>query len=190
MGKIKNGKLLYHLTELDNLKSIIENGLCSRYEILKNNRCFYDIADSQIINKRKNFMLDKYVPFHFHPYSAFDVAVKNTHTNKEFIYVCVLRDFAKNNNFLILPRHPLSGCYKLFSYIQGFEEIDWDVMEKTQEKPGYDKMVRMAECLSDKPILAKDIYCIYAKNENIKNHIKNLEKSYSINIPIYISPWF
>ena len=30
MGRIQNGKLLYHLTALNNLESIIQNGLMSR----------------------------------------------------------------------------------------------------------------------------------------------------------------
>lgn len=30
----KNGKLLYHLTDLNNLSSIFENGLCSRKDLL------------------------------------------------------------------------------------------------------------------------------------------------------------
>lgn len=59
-GKIKNGKLIYHLTDFTNLESILEKGLMPRSKLNGN---FVDIADSEIISKRK--WLDEYVLFHF-----------------------------------------------------------------------------------------------------------------------------
>ena len=74
----RNKKLLYHLTELDNMNSIIEYGLMSRADIKNKKLKYHDVADQAIIGKREELGLDKYVPFHFHPYSAFDVAVKKS----------------------------------------------------------------------------------------------------------------
>ena len=76
MGKIQSGQLLYHLTKLSNLDSIIEHGLVSRGILERNGAAFADVADPEIMRKRKEFGLDTYIPFHFHPYSSFDVAVK------------------------------------------------------------------------------------------------------------------
>lgn len=46
-------------------------------KILRENTVtFGDVADPEIIRKREVLGLDGYIPFHFHPYSAFDVAVK------------------------------------------------------------------------------------------------------------------
>lgn len=72
--KIKDGKLLYHLTKLKNLDSIIKNGLLSRNELISKNIDFSDVANKDIIEKRKN--INDYIPFHFHQDSAFDVYVK------------------------------------------------------------------------------------------------------------------
>ena len=77
MGKIREGKLLYHLTQLSNLDSIISHGLVPRSVLEQHGAFFSDVADSEIMRKRKAFGLDTYIPFHFHPYSSFDVAVKN-----------------------------------------------------------------------------------------------------------------
>jgi hypothetical protein len=41
----RNGKLLYHLTRLYNLDSILENGLLSRKTVKDNNMRFSDVAD-------------------------------------------------------------------------------------------------------------------------------------------------
>lgn len=168
IGNAKNGKLLYHLTRLYNLDSILENGLLSRKTVKDNNISFLDVADQEIISKRTKFGLDKYIPFHFHPYSSFDVAVKNTYA-EEFIYICIKRELAKDNNFKILPKHPLSieKC-GLLDYDEGFNQIDWETMQTIGVNDEYTKQVKMAECLTDLVIPVDYFQCIYVKDEKSK----------------------
>lgn len=83
----KDGKLLYHLTELKNLESIVRLGLVPRKVLLENEVKFGDVANQEIIIKRQVLGLSEYIPFHFHPYTAFDVAVKNQHMGEEMIYM-------------------------------------------------------------------------------------------------------
>ena len=45
----RNKKLIYHLTPLSNLESILDKGLLSRKELEKNQENFSDIADQEII---------------------------------------------------------------------------------------------------------------------------------------------
>lgn len=45
----KEGKLLYHLTELKNLESIIDSGLVPRKILRENTVTFGDVADPEII---------------------------------------------------------------------------------------------------------------------------------------------
>ena len=70
MGKVltKDGKLLYHLTKLSNLDSIIQNGLMSRRDLECKGLLFEDVADPEILVKRNCYGLDRYIPFHFNPY--------------------------------------------------------------------------------------------------------------------------
>jgi hypothetical protein len=129
IGNIKEGKLLYHLTRLSNLDSILEIGLVSRKLVKDNDVHFFDIADQEIISKRTELGLDEYTPFHFHPYSSFDVAVKSAYEDEEFIYICITREIAKSKKFKILPKHPLTNEeYRLYDYEEGFNAIDWDTM--------------------------------------------------------------
>ncbi|HEG2582084.1 TPA: DUF4433 domain-containing protein [Campylobacter lari] len=62
---IKDGKLLYHLTPLENLESMIRNGLKPRSNLDKEK--FIDTANSDIINKRSKMKLTDYVPFLLYP---------------------------------------------------------------------------------------------------------------------------
>lgn len=93
----KEGKLLYHLTELKNLESIIDFGLVPRKILRENTVTFGDVADPEIIRKRESLGLDGYIPFHFHPYSAFDVAVKKTHAGEEMINWDILTSVGQND---------------------------------------------------------------------------------------------
>lgn len=190
----KQGKLIYHLTKLSNLDSILKNGLLPRRYIIDNKIVFEDVADKEIISKRSLLGLDIYTPFHFHPYSSFDVAVKNTYSNEEFIYLCLLRSNAEYNEFKILPRHPLNmeECI-LMNYSEGFEAIDWDTMQCKGREDDYAKKVKMAECLTELRIPVELFQCIYVKDKKTKKIVENKLKEYGITKkPPYVDdtmPW-
>jgi hypothetical protein len=191
MGKIENGKLLYHLTKLSNLDSIIEEGLASRRLLLENDITFEDVADPGIMDKRTEYGLDQYVPFHFHPYSSFDVAVKNAFSNEEFVYICIQRELARDNNFLILPKHPLTlSEVVLYQYDEGITKIDWEAMEKSSTESDYIHDVRMAECLTEKVVPLKCFHSIAVKNEEIRQLVQEKISIVEGNVPyINIQPW-
>ncbi|WP_409966860.1 DarT ssDNA thymidine ADP-ribosyltransferase family protein [Bengtsoniella intestinalis] len=188
MGTVKDGKLLYHLTKLSNLESIIDYGLSSRAILEKYKEDFGDIADPEIIDKREAMGLKKYVPFHFHPHTSFDVAVINRYNKEEFVYLCLTRKYAQSNGFCILPRHPLSGeDAQLYSYDDGWEMIDWDVMELKSNEFGYDRNVRMAECLTEEPVFINEFISIAVRNEEIENRVKGLLRKKGVPTPPHVN---
>ncbi|MDI9208579.1 DUF4433 domain-containing protein [Clostridium butyricum] len=170
----KQGKLIYHLTKLENLDSILENGLLSRKTDKNNNMSFSDVADKTIIKKRKGLGLNKYVPFHFHPYSSFDVAVKNAFLEDELIYICVSRKTAIKNDFKILPMHPLSKdqSYELFDYDEGFDKIEWEILQHAGLTDKRSRNIKMAECLSNDVVPFEDFRCIYVRNHKVKKKVE------------------
>jgi hypothetical protein len=190
----QNGKLLYHMTKLDNLPSIIENGLVSRRILNETKTLFSDVANTDIINKRTQLGLDKYVPFHFHPYSSFDFAVRFSYPDFEFVYICITRQLARENGFKILPMHPLSiGDCTLLDYDEGFEKIDWEVLTDKNRNDEYAKHVKMAECLTDKIIPVQCFQSINVRNEEIKKQVEDMLEKYNIDEkPPYvnINKWF
>lgn len=193
---VKNGKLLYHLTDIGNLENILKEGLLSRNRLVGDIR-FNDIADKQIISKRNSMGLGDYIPFHFHPYSSFDVAVKNIYSEKEFIYICITRKLAIYNNFKVLPNHPLSNGdvseYNLLEYDEGFKKIDWQAMDTLGTEDKYIKQVKMAECLTQLTIPAKCFQSIAVRNDEIRKYVKERLKCHGIiNKPPYVDirEWF
>ena len=172
ISNAKEGKLLYHLTKVENFQSIVRNGLLSRRSVTEHHIGFYNVADMNIIGKRKYLGLDTYVPFHFHPYSAFDVAVKNTYDAQHMLYICIYREFARRKGFKILPKHPLSmDSYQLYDYDTGFNIIDWETLMRKNDTTEYAKEVKMAECLSEQVIQLCDFACIFVPNKEVENEI-------------------
>lgn len=190
----KTGKLIYHLTKLSNLDSILEHGLLPRKTMIDNGLSFSDVANQDIVSKRTELGLDIYIPFHFHPYSSFDVAVKNTYSDDNFIYICISRVAAESKKFKILHRHPLNiGECEVLDYANGFDAIDWETMHSKGRDDDYAKKVKMAECLTNIIIPVASFQSIYVKDNDTKLIVEEKLSEHGITKrPPYIDirPWF
>lgn len=176
---IKDGKLLYHQTSIKNLQSIIEKGLLSREDLIKKGISFVDVANPDIIEGRKENSLEKYVPFHFHPRTPFDYKIRTDHPDESFMYLTMLRTDAKKAGALVLPAHPLSTENpKIYGYDEGIKAIDWDTMEIKQGQKGYNRQIRMAECLFESPVYITSVWCIYVKNDEDKEYVQSILDDY------------
>lgn len=173
---IKDGKLLYHLTSIDNLENILNNGLLSRKEALDKELLKSDIADPEIIARRKELGIDDCVPFHFYGQTPFAGAVLKApaNKNKRFCFITITRDFAKEQDFKICTAHPLSPKAEIKSYKDGFKTIDWENAEKRDYNDEISKNACMAECLATSPVMSKDFSFIYVSNEANKKSIENI----------------
>ncbi|MBA9079812.1 DarT ssDNA thymidine ADP-ribosyltransferase family protein [Rufibacter quisquiliarum] len=166
----KEGKLLYHLTALQNLEGIFASGLQPRGAI----STFYNVADQEILGHRQEFGLDAYVPFHFFAPTPFAGAVQLKDPHTDFAYITIRRDTAKALSFNIIPSHPLNYKSQPLSYDDGILSIDWDTMALRDYNSNDCKEVCMAECISNKPVNPNDFNCIYVKTEDNKKWVEDL----------------
>lgn len=95
-------QLLYHITDIENLAAIFDQGLLPRAQLTN----FVDIADDEILNSRKRLKLETMVPFHFFARNLFDARVQLDNPEKEFVIISVQRTFAKAHGWKIIPEHP------------------------------------------------------------------------------------
>ncbi|HEM8338270.1 TPA: DUF4433 domain-containing protein [Providencia rettgeri] len=183
---IQNQALLYHLTCIDNLPSILEHGLCSR-ESLGNG--FTDVADGKIIQGREALNLQQMVPFHFFSNNPFDGRVKKNHNDKSFCMITVNRKIAKENNWKIIPTHPLSAHQEieLMDYTTGFSKINWDLMNQRDYTIPECKQVCMAECLSPTTVYAKDFHSFFVKDDVAKSHVLELLNKFNLSTHVNIN---
>ncbi|GKS82976.1 hypothetical protein AVMA1855_02510 [Acidovorax sp. SUPP1855] len=164
-------KLIYHLTSLKNMASILDSGLLPRSRL----DSFVDVADPEIIESRKGLRLERHVPFHFFAKNPFDGRVQRDHPKKRFALIAVQRHVARTRGWKIIPRHPLAGGeIELLDYNDGMEAIDWEVMNKRDYSDQYCKCVCMAECLAPGPVTANLFHAIYVKDGEAQEQVQAL----------------
>ncbi|EGQ8901386.1 DarT ssDNA thymidine ADP-ribosyltransferase family protein [Vibrio vulnificus] len=172
----KNGKQLYHITSIQNLPSILKEGLLPR----KQRKPVVDVADKEILTGRAKHGLDAMVPFHFFANNPFDGRVQKDHPKETFVLIAISRAHAEKNNWSISAKHPLNGEFKLLDYAKGIEAIDWDTMDKRDYTTREGKSVCMAECLSPKVVPANDFQQIFVKSAEDKQTVEAMLRDVGI----------
>lgn len=185
MTSIKDQQFIYHLTDIENLPSILRNGLQPRSNLTN----FSDVADDEIITSRKKSKLEDYVPFHFFARSPFDGAVQLSHPQKVFVLIAIRRSLAEANKWSIIPKHPLSlAKIELLDYADGIAEIDWNAMDKRDYSDLHSRSVCMAECLSPTIVSAHSFFSIYVKNQESATRVIKMLQAESIDCHVNINP--
>lgn len=172
---IKEGKLLYHLTSITNIKSILVDGIKPRSSL---DTVFKDVAEQEIIDFRNENSISNTIPFHFFAGTPFSGRVQIDNPDEEFVYITVHRDIAKKNNFRIFPTHPLHmNPLRVFEYKEGLEEIDWDLMEQRDYNHEECKETCMAECIAPfKSVPAEVFHSIIVRSDETKAYLEELCK--------------
>ncbi|PCM48844.1 hypothetical protein CP335_14830 [Pseudomonas fluorescens] len=161
---IKDQKLLYHLTSVENLDGIFRDGLKPRAGLSG----FKDVADAEILKKRQALQLDNYVPFHWFVKNPFDGSVQRNRPEAQFVLISVYRSTAKQYGWKVIPRHPLAGdSIQLLDYEQGFEAIEWDVMSSRDYLDPHCKSICMAECLAPGIVKPDAFFKIFTPSEEV-----------------------
>lgn len=191
---IQEGKLLYHLTPLENIELILKDGLKSRAQLEDG---FKDIAEPDIIKFRKENGITKGIPFHFFHGTPFAGQVQKTHNHLEFVYITIHRDTAKNNDFKIFPTHPKHMAKpKAYDYKEGMKIIDWKLMDLRDYSITECKEVCMAECIAPyKYIKSGAFHSIIVKSDETKKYLEELcqklyNKKCTIKFFIDVNPYY
>ena len=173
------GLLLYHLTHIDNVASILKHGLASRNKIMRSKlrNQFVDVADPEIIRSREehNDHLLDYVLFHFYARNPFDGAVCQKF-GSENMAITVYRTLHNKQNFYIIPMHPLNReIPEILSYEEGIQKVRWDILDNVSSRDYHDQEIKnacMAECITDSLVHADDIAYVFVYSEEAKQRIE------------------
>ncbi|WP_414931879.1 DarT ssDNA thymidine ADP-ribosyltransferase family protein [Vibrio europaeus] len=185
MADIKEGKLLYHFTALENLPKILSSQLLPREQL----QDFVDVADKEILTGREQHSLMSMVPFHFFANNPFDGRVCQVNSKTKFAFIVVRRVHAEAKGWKISPKHPLSGEFRLLSYADGMEETNWEVMNKRDFKTPESKNICMAECLSPNAVSPEDIHAIYVAEDEDRIEVAKLVAEMKLRIFVETKPF-
>lgn len=184
MADIKNQKLIYHLTAFENLPGILAEGLKPRSQLTY----FQDVADKEIIQKRKNLALENFVPFHWFAKNPFDGGVQAAHRDKAFSLISVRRELAAENNWKVISRHPLAdAAIELLDYRIGFATIDWEMMNRRAYQEPNCKSVCMAECLAPGAVSASMFFSIYVRNAELEQRARAWANQQEVTVGIDVN---
>lgn len=188
------GKLLYHITHIDNMPSILEHGLMSRCALLQDSLySFTDIADPEILNKRESYKkaLSHYVLFHFYSKNPFDGAVCKKYGSENMAIITIWRSDHEKNNFYIIPSHPLDRDEPdIYPYEKGINLIKWDILDREIGRDYCDPEIRkacMAECIMDYVIPAEAFAYVYVSTKCAESQILNMK--YSDKVSVQVNPY-
>lgn len=181
------GKLIYHITHINNLPSILKVGLLSRKKLLRNpSLSFTDIADSEILSKREQYKeaLSQYVLFHFFAKNPFDGAVCKKYGSENMVIISVRRDICERKNYQIIPSHPLdTDTPDIYPYFKGFNLVHWNILDDKEHRDYHDPEIRkacMAECIVKDCVPISDFAFIYVSNEKAEDEILKMQNAYLI----------
>ena len=85
------------------------------------------------------------MPFHGFARNPFDGGVQSGRQGEIFVVITVQWTLASNQNWRIIPRHPLANDnIQLMDYAAGFQAIDWEVMNLRDYHDLHRKSICMA----------------------------------------------
>ena len=183
------GKLLYHITHIDNMPSILLNGLLPRKVLLESGMRIKDIADPEILSKRESYKeaLSQFVLFHFFARNPFDGAVCKKYGADNMVIITTSRALHDKKGFII-PSHPLDvDAPEIFSYEEGLKMIKWDILDRTEGRDYHDPEIRkacMAECVMNYSVPVEDFKYIFVKSIETEKRILQMRNSDKIQIKV------
>lgn len=106
-----------------------------------------------------------------------------------FVLISVYRSFAKQNDWKIIPRHPLaSDDIQIFNYNEGFETIDWELMSTRDYLNADCKSICMAECLSPNVVSPKDFFMIFVPNSEVETLCSEKMRDAGVKVRLSVNP--
>ena len=204
-----NGKFeFYYITHIDNLESILKNGLLSHKRVIEQGINYTSIANNEVMQKRKDKGLEDYVNLYINPRNAMMYVVKNKVPKDSLVVIAINGNVIRQHNdikvsignaasdySLILDKDELIylDIYKFFYEIRRIK--DWtsetqiDISEFFKDKRPHKflslKVFLQSEVLIKGKIEKELFTTIYVPNENIKEKVKRIT-----NLPVINAPEF
>lgn len=135
--------LIFRITHIDNVPSILENGLCCRNS--ENYPGYHEIGNPDLIDRRADRVvpvfpqgnLSDYIPFYFTPFSPMLLNIKTGHNNitqrpmsEIVILVSSLHTLlAQRHGFLFTDRHAVIGYARFYNDLNDLGQIDWRALQ-------------------------------------------------------------
>ena len=188
-------KHLYYITHIDNLLSILQNGILSHEQIETRQIKYTPIYDKEIIENRHNKTLSDgnslwhFANLYFQPRNPMLYRVICEKPIDEIAVIAVRYDLLNRNDIFISNGNAASTTTEILPAVEGRKSISKlaKILDKEwwTEESG-DKRKIMAECLIPEVVSPEYIHTIYVANHDVANKVK--ESLSPLNIPVVPQP--
>lgn len=204
-------KLLYHITDINNLESILQHGGLLAVNVVNQKGVEYEnIAHNNIQDRRSikivplppHGNLHDYVPFYFASKSPMLYAIYKGQVEgydkgqDQIIYLITRTDIIHNAvlDYVFTDGHAVMGFTDYFKNLEDLDKIDWEVMDTrfwfdTEEDPDR-KRRRQAEFLVHNVVPINALLGFAVKNEDMKQKVEEVINKYNIDKPVAIRHWY
>jgi hypothetical protein len=176
-------KSLYYITHIDNLLSILQQGILSHEQVEERKVSFAPIYDSGIVSKRKEKAtpnqnsLWKYANLYFQPRNPMMYRVIHDKNKRDIAVVGVSPNVLKGKDVLITDGNAANDPTQFFSSSQGLEVIQkqWKVIQNDwwNDLDGSKRKI-MAECLIPNQVRPELIHSIFVADHITKNRVESV----------------
>lgn len=199
-------KLLFHMTHINNLASILSNGQLKSYsQLLRDTTSYQDIADQDVQGRRAETIvpiqpggvLHDYVPFYFAGRSPMLYVVKNNGTpQKDLIYLMTNTEKIASSKlpFVYTDGHAIMFLSSFYNSLDDLDCIDWSIMDSeywndTVEYPDR-KRKRQAEFLIHQALPLQHITGIATYTIESKLRVEELVQNSNHSLNVHVVPKF
>lgn len=188
-------KSLYYITHIENLPSILQQGILSHEQVEGLNISFTPIYDSGIVSKRKDkatpnqMSLWEYANLHFQPRNPMMYRVVHEKNKRDIAIVGVSPEVLKGKDVLITDGNAANDPTQFFSSAKGLEVLQeqWRVVQSDwwNDLDGSKRKI-MAECLVPNQIKPELIHSIFVADHATKQRVESIIGS--IKTPVIPEP--
>ena len=189
---LENYKIEYvfHMTEVSNLKNIIQHGLLSHNEAHSRGLNKKDIALQDVNQKRANkspihgINLHDYVPMYFNPKNP--MLYKRKQIQDNIIILAIDRRVIYQDKSIFSDGNAASDSTKFFNNLSDLVRLNWHCIKNEYWNDHVDgKRIKCAETLTNPKIpvkYVKKIHCNSIQTKNIVDKIVPAEKPYRVEL--------
>lgn len=200
-------KLLYHITDIKNLPSILERGALVAHSQVSSNKITYaDIAHGNIQDRRAITevplppygMLHDYIPFYFAPRSPMLYAIKQgivenyEGKQSDIIYLVSKTNVMEkyNKDFVYTDGHGIMALTEFYKDLEDLDKVDWNVMKSkywfdNEDNPDR-KRRRQAEFLVHEQVELNCFMGIGVYNQQMKEKVNEILKEHHIDMKVLV----
>lgn len=184
-------KNLYYITHIDNIPSILKEGILSHGKVEQQQIKFTPIYDNDIVNKRQTKAtpdqqsLWNYANLYFQPRNPMMYRVVHEKKHNNIAIVSVKPNLLSGSNVKITDGNAANNTTKFYSLSEGKKVLqkNWKIIQNEwwNDSDGSKRMI-MSECLVPKKVEPNLIESIYVSNYDTQKKLQKMIDNFKIPI--------